>query len=120
MKILDKSCYETALKRLDELEMLVTENTLKTDANYLEMDELIDAIDAYEAEAYPIAKPTLGATIQLRMHEMGLTQTRLSEMLGVSSSAIHRYIIGKSEPSLSVARRMSRSLNIDPAVVLGV
>lgn len=120
MNISNEHSYAKALARLEELECFVSEDTPKTDALYIEMDTLIDAIDAYESEAYPIAKPSLAATIRLRMYEMGLTQVRLSQMLGVSTSALRRYLSGKSEPSLSVARRMSSSLNIDPAIVLGV
>lgn len=120
MKITDEHSYEVAMARLEELEDIVNDDTPKSDANYKEMDALLDAIDQYESIAYPIATPSLAAVLKLRMYEMGLTQTRLSEILGVSTSAIRRYITGKSEPSLSTARRMSSALNIDPAVVLGV
>ena len=120
MKITSEQGYNLALSRLEELEGIVSESTPETDKNYKEMDSLIEAIDSYEAIHYPIGKPSLAATLQLRMYEMNLTKTKMSQIIGVSSSAISRYLTGKSEPSLTVARRICNSLKIDPAIVLGV
>lgn len=120
MEIKGEKDYRSAMSRLEELDGFVSEDTPSTDPNYIELDALIDAIDKYEEVAYPIAKPTLAATIKLRMYEMGLTQTALSKLLGISPSALRRYLTGQSEPALPVARRISSSLNISPAIVLGV
>lgn len=60
------------------------------------------------------------ADIKLRMYEMGLTQTKLSELLNVSPSRVSEYLLGKCEPTLKVAREISRKLNIDANIVLGV
>ena len=49
-----------------------------------------------------------------------LTQAKLAEMLGISCARISEIITGKGEPSLKTCREISRKLNIDPAVVLGV
>ena len=54
------------------------------------------------------------------MYELGLTQTKLSELLNVSPSRVSEYLSGKCEPTLKVAREMSRKLNIDADIVLGV
>ena len=51
---------------------------------------------------------------------MGLTQTKLAEMLGLSNARVSEIINGKSEPSLKIGRELSRHLNIDPAIVLGL
>lgn len=120
MKIENKQSYEAAMARLEELELMVREDTPEDDVYYKELDALITDIDAYESIAYPIAKPSLAATLKLRMHEMGLSQAAMSSMLGVSVSSFRRYLSGKQEPSLHVARQMSSSFNIDPAIVLGV
>lgn len=42
------------------------------------------------------------------------------ELLGVSTSRISEYLNGKSEPTLKVAREISRKLKIDASIVLGV
>lgn len=69
---------------------------------------------------YPISKPTLIDVIKLRLYEMGITQSKLAEMLGLSNARVSEIMNGKSEPSLKIGREISRQLNIDPAVVLGV
>jgi HTH-type transcriptional regulator/antitoxin HigA len=74
----------------------------------------------YEEIHYPISKPTLIEVIKLRLYEMGITQTKLAEMLGLSNARVSEILNGKSEPTLKIGRELSRQLNIDPAVVLGV
>ena len=56
----------------------------------------------------------------VRMYEMNLTQTKLSEIIGVSPSRISEYLTGKSEPTLKVARVISMRLDISPGIVLGI
>ena len=45
---------------------------------------------------------------------------RIEELLKVSPSRISEYLTGKSEPTLKVAREISKKLNIDASVILGV
>ena len=54
------------------------------------------------------------------MYEMGLTKKALAAMLGLSIASLNKIITGKGEPSLKTGREISRKLNIDPAIVLGV
>ena len=79
-----------------------------------------DLVADYEDIHYTIAKPTLVATIKLRMYEMGLTQTKVAAMLGISSPRLSEIMNGKAEPSLALARMISLKLNISPSIVLGV
>jgi HTH-type transcriptional regulator/antitoxin HigA len=51
---------------------------------------------------------------------MGITHTKLAEMLGLSPARVSEIMTGKSEPSLKIGREISKKLNIDPAIVLGV
>ena len=115
-----KEQYELALARIEELLPMVDDNTPVNDPNYLELDLVSDLVADYEEEHYPIAAPTLVETIKLRMYEMGLTQSKLAEMLGLSNAQVCEILNGKSEPSLKIGRELSRQLNIDPAIVLGV
>ena len=119
-QIKDEAAYRVALKRIDELLPLVHEDTPVTDKNYIELDMISDLVEEYEAIHYPIMAPSLIEILKLRMYEMGLTQAKLAEMLGVSTSRISDIIFGKGEPTLNIGREMSRKLNIDPAIVLGV
>ena len=112
--------YKAACDRINELLKVVGNDTPADDKNMLELDLISDLVADYEEEHYPVAAPTLVETIKLRMYEMGLTQTKLAEMLGLSTARISEIITGKGEPSLKTGREISRKLNIDPAIVLGV
>ena len=50
---------------------------------------------------------------------MNLTQKTLAEMLEISAPRVSEYLTGKTEPTLQVARRMHKKLNIDANVILG-
>ena len=88
--------YEAACNRINELLKIVGNDTPADDKNMLELDLISD------------------------MYEMGLTQSKLAEMLGLSAARLSEIITGKGEPSLKTGREISRKLNIDPAIVLGV
>lgn len=118
--IKSEAAYRAAMKRIEELLPLVNDNTPVDDPNYLELDMISDMVEEYEDVHYPIGKPTLIDVIKLRLYEMGITQSKLAEMLGLSNARVSEILNGKSEPSLKIGREISRQLNIDPAVVLGV
>ena len=119
-KITDEHNYEIAMQRIEELETMVKEDTAKDNPLYIELDNLIEAVDRYEEEAYPIAKPSLVEVIKLRMYELGINKKQLSDMLGISASSVSKYLCGVREPSLSTARKISKGLNISSDIVLGV
>ncbi|MDR0865730.1 MAG: helix-turn-helix domain-containing protein [Candidatus Symbiothrix sp.] len=112
--------YEAIIQRIDELVEIVDDNTPKTDKNFIELDFLTDLVVAYEKEHYPVKKPSLADVIKLRMYEMNLTQRSLSEMIGISPSRVSEILSGKSEPTLSIARNVSKKLNIDASIALGM
>ncbi len=119
-KINNELEYNVLMARIEELLPLVDDNTASTDKNLIELAIISDLVADYEEEHYPIATPTLIDVIKLRMYEMKLNQIKLSEMLGVSTSRVSEYLTGKSEPTLKVAREMSKKLNIDAHIVLGI
>lgn len=112
--------YKTILERIEELlketHNIENENT----KGYVELNILSNLIADYEEANYPVKKPSLTEVIKMRMAELGLNQKRLSELLGVSTSRVSEYLTGKSEPTLKVAREISRKLGIEPSIVLGV
>ena len=119
-QIKTEEAYRAALKRVEYLEDIVTDDTPINDQYALELDMLVDLIEEYEDIHYPIGKPTLIDIIKLRMYEMGLTQQAVAAMLGISAPRMSEIMHGKTEPSLSLARTMSQKLNIEPSIVLGV
>ncbi len=110
--------YEMLLKKIDALMDIVNDDTPVTDPNYIELDLLTDLVEEYETEHYPIETPSLIEVLKLRMYEMNLTQAKLAEIIGVSSSRISEYLSGKSEPTLQVAKNIHQKLNINPYIIL--
>ena len=119
-KINNELEYKVFSERMEELLQLVDNDTTTTDKNLVELGIISALVADYEEEHYPITPPTLVDVIKLRMYEMKLNQIKLSEMLGVSTSRVSEYLTGKSEPTLKVAREISKKLNIDAHIILGV
>jgi HTH-type transcriptional regulator/antitoxin HigA len=119
-KIKTEKQYNATCERIEELLKLVGNDTPTDDKNFIELDLLSDLVADYEEVNYPVGEPVLASVIKLRMFEMGINQTKLSELLEVSPSRVSEYLTGKSEPTLSVARNLSRKLGISASVVLGV
>ena len=116
-----KKEYEAAMARIDELLPLTWGDNVPEDSpENIELAILSDLVAEYEDVHYPIAAPSLVEVLKLRMYEMGLTQTNVAELLGISSPRMSEIMHGKSEPSLSLARSMCQKLNIAPNVALGM
>lgn len=118
--IKNKQEYTAFSERIEELLALVGNDTPTNDKNFIELDFLSDLVADYEEIHDPIIAPQLIEIIKLRMHERGLNQKKLSELLNLSTSRISEYLTGKNEPTLKVARDISIKLDIDPAIVLGL
>ena len=113
--------YEAMLARIEELLPLTWGDDVAEDSpENIELALISNLVADYEDLHYPVGKPTLVATIKLRMYEMGLTQTKVAAMLGISAPRLSEIMHGKVEPSLSLARKISQTLNISPSIVLGV
>lgn len=119
-KIENESQYDWAMGRIEELLPKVTDETPDNDPNSIELYLLSSLVQEYEDVHYPIGAPSLIDVLKLRMYEMGLSQAALAKKIGVSPSRICDFLSGKSEPTMKVGRRISKELNIDPAIVLGI
>ena len=119
-KIENEMQYQVALKRVEELMLTLPEDTPEDSPLMVELTLLGNLVADYDEEHFPIGKPSLIDVIKLRMYEMGLTQAALSKLLGINTARICEYLAGKREPTLKQARIISKKLNIDPAIVLGV
>jgi len=119
-KIKNKTQYDWAVKRVEELLPLVDDNTPANDPNSIELELLSSMVADYSEEHYALGEPSLADVLKLRMYEMGLTQAEMAKIIGVSQSRMSEYLTGKYEPTLKIGRVISRKLNVDANIVLGV
>lgn len=119
-KIGTEKQYKVVCERVEELLKVVNNNTPPDDKNFIELELLSNLVADYSEEHFALGEPTLIDVLKLRMFEMGLNQKSLAKLIGVSPSRLSDYISGKCEPTLKVAREISRKLNIDASIVLGV
>ncbi len=112
--------YNAAMERIEELLLVVDEQTPENDKSSVELVLLSNLVADYDEAHYPISSPTLADVLRLRMYEMGLTQKKIAEMLGVSPSRVSDYLNGRSEPTIPIAREISRKFSIDASIILGV
>ena len=112
--------YNWAMGRIEELLKKVNDDTPDNDPNSIELYLLSSLVEEYEDVHYPIGAPSLIDVLKLRMYELGLSQAALAKKIGVSPSRICDFLSGKCEPTIKIGRRISKELNIDPAIVLGV
>ncbi len=119
-RIENEAQYNWAVAKVEELLPLVGEDTPLDDPNCIELVLLSNLVADYSDEHFAIGTPSLVDLIRLRMYEMGMTQKALAGLLGISPARMSEIISGKKEPTFHIARQISRKLNIDPAVVLGV
>ena len=119
-KIETKAQYDWAVKRVEELLPLGTDETTMDNTHSIELDIITNLVADYSEEHFALGEPTLVDVLKLRMYEMGLNQKSLAKLIGVSPSRLSDYISGKCEPTLKVAREISQKLNIDANIVLGV
>lgn len=119
-RIENEKQYLWALAKVEELLPLVAEETPLDDPNSIELVLLSNLVADYSEAHFALGAPKLVDTIKLRMYEMGLTQKALAQLLGISPSRINEILTEKKEPTFDLARQISRKLNIDASIVLGV
>ncbi len=112
--------YEKACERMEELLALVNDEVPMNEKDSVELSLISDLVADYEDLHYQVEKPSLIEVLKHYMFENNITQTKLAELLEVSTSRVSEYLSGKSEPTLKVGRTISRKLDIDAEVVLGV
>lgn len=119
-RLLTEEQYNWAVARVEELLPLVGEDTPTGDPASIELEILSNLVADYSDEHFAIGDPDLASVIREHMHEQNLSQKELAQKLGVSPSRVSEYLNGKSEPTLSVARRIHAVLHIDAGIILGV
>jgi len=112
--------YRYALNRVEKLLGGVTETTLPTSPESIELSIMSAVVERYEQEYHPIEKLTLAEVIKEGLKAKGMTQRELSEAIGLSTSRISDFTNGRSEPTLATAGDICRVLGILPSAMLGL
>ena len=119
-KTITETIYKTALLGIEELLPQVSDDTAKYDRKAIELKIMSDIVIEYEESQFPIGNPSLAEVVKMRLEQESMSQRTFAKKIGVSPSRISEYLTGKSEPTLKVARSISKILNIEPAIILGV
>ncbi len=115
-----EAVYKTALARIEELLPLVTDDTSIDDRRAIELKIMSDIVIDYEEHYFPIGNPSISDVVKMRLEEEAMSQRTFAKKLGVSPSRVSEYLSGKSEPTLKIARNISKILNIEPSIILGL
>ena len=115
--IKDKSGYERANKRLEELLLIVDNNTSEDDKNLIELNNISDLIAAYEEKHYSMEPDNLIEMVKLRMFQRKLKQKDLARILNTSPSRISEFLNGKLKLTYDFARELYNKLNIEPGLI---
>lgn len=118
MKEITEAQYKFALQRVEVLLPQVDDSTPANDPKAVELTMMSDVVIEYEKEHFPIEKPTVAELIAAGLKEAGITQKQLAQELGLSTTRINDFVLGKSEPSLKIAGQICRLLKIQPAAML--
>lgn len=119
-RIENKSQYDWAVARVEQLLPIVSEDAPANDPNLIELELLSNLVADYSEAHYALGNPSLMDIVKLRMYEMGLNMQSLADLLGVTPAKLRSYFNGKSEPTISVARNISTKLDVSASVVLGL
>lgn len=115
-----EAVYKTALARIEELLPLVTDDTPTDDRRAIELKIMSDIVIEYEEYHFQIGNPSISDVVKMRLEEEAMSQRTFAKKIGVSPSRVSEYLSGKSEPTLKIARNISKILNIEPSIILGV
>ncbi|EFU30749.1 MULTISPECIES: helix-turn-helix domain-containing protein [Bacteroidales] len=119
MKI-SEAQYKYAQRRVEELLEVVTDTTLPTSPESMELSIMSTFVEEYEKKHHPIEKLTLAEVIKQGLKAKGMTQKDLSQAVGLSTSRISDFTQGKSEPTLATAGEICRVLDIMPEAMLSL
>ena len=112
MKI-SEAQYKYAQRRVEELLQVVTDTTLPTSPESMELSIMSTFVEEYEKKYHPIEKLTLAEVIKQGLKAKGMTQK-------LSTSRISDFTQGKSEPTLATAGEICRVLDIMPEAMLNL
>lgn len=116
-RIETKVQYEQAVKRVEDLLPLVTDETPIDDTNRIELELLSNLVADYSEKHFALGEPSFADVLNFRMSEMKLTKEAMAELIGISTTRLDDYISGKCKPTLKVVHEIFQKLNIDTNII---
>ena len=117
IRIVTEEENERYLKMIEDL-MNKGSDQLTEDEN----EQLIlmsQAVQAFEQAFYSIPKiNTLEAMLELKMYELKLNRSRLSELLGIGNSKLSEIMNGRRPPDVKFLKAAHTKLGIDAGFLL--
>jgi antitoxin component HigA of HigAB toxin-antitoxin module len=116
-KIETKVAYYRAMTELETLlEKGISNHTAEEEAK---LDELSDAIEAWENIAFPMPlKPDFPAILSYLMESRKLKQNQLATELGISSGFLSNILNRKTAPNVELLREVHLRYQIDGNMLL--
>lgn len=107
-------------KTMLEIEALMDKGEANlTNAENEKTRDMALAAQDWEQKHYRVAAPqTLDEMIALRMYEMHLSQTKLSETLGISNAKLSLILNKKQKPDIVFLKAVHKKLNVDAGFIL--
>lgn len=112
--------YRYASRRVEELLRQITDTTLLSAPEKVELSIMTAFVEQYEAEHCKIEKLTLAEVIKQGLRAKGMTQKELAERVGLSTTRISDFTNGRSEPTLATAGLICKVLDLMPEAMLGL
>lgn len=117
IKIENKQQYYAAMARIESYLQKGFSNLTKTEEKRL--DELSNAVEAWEIKEYPMPiQPSFTEILVYVMHKKHLNQTQLSQTLEVSKSLLSEVLNGKKQPNVDLLKNLHLQFHIDGNILL--
>ena len=113
----NKADYEKVNKRLEQLLLIVGNDTLETDKDFIELNKISDLIADYEEINHSMEPDNLIEMVRLRMYQRKLKQKDLANVLNTTPSRISEFLNGKLKITYDFARELYYKLNINPELI---
>lgn len=84
-----------------------------------DLEVLAILVEKYENEHFPVTLPTPVEAIEFRIDQLGISRSKLAELIGFPKSRVSEVLNGKRNPSLDMMRALHERLNIPAGVLLG-
>jgi HTH-type transcriptional regulator/antitoxin HigA len=107
--------YEAALARIETLWDAAPGSAEEAD----ELEVLATLVDVYDEEHEPIPPPDPVEAILFRLEQSGRTRKDLEEILGVERGRVSEILNRRRGLSLSMIRKLTRSMDIPADVLIG-